>query len=1382
MSAGISPRSSAGYWAAMLGVAVATTVLAPFQATLSTATVALAYLLIVLFVASGWGSRPATVASVVSVLCFNFFFLPPIYAFTIDDPQNWIVLAAFLITAITAGRLSERAKIRAAAAAAARAASAYSRSVIEANLDPLVTIGDDGRIVDVNTAIEAVTGRARNELIGTDFATYFTDPQRARSLYLHAWRAGSVRDRALEIRHADGHCTSVHYSASVYRDDRGNAIGVVVAARPVGTSADEPAQLVSDPAVVRGLERCVSCASALAVTVGLLGLAGWQFGIAVLKRIIPGTVVIKPNTVVCLIVLGLSLWLMRTVDNRPVPRLRKLAGQLLAGCAAVVGLLSLSEHLVGWDLGLDQLLFRQSAADAVGSLRAGLMAPITALDISLLGVALLALDRTILWRSRRYSPAQLIAGVAGIASIVGLLDFVLKSAVSYTYIALQTAVTLCLLSIGVICARPQWGIAALLTSSSVGGTLVRGLLPAAILIPIGIGALWWGAMSAGLSTAWTGGTAMIVAMITLLATLVVWTGSFIERTDVGRRKAERDLGRREEELKEAQRLARVGSWSWNPTSDKMIWSEELYRIFGYDPKRPPPGYHEQFRCYTAESFARLDSAVQQALRTGTPYELDLELLTAEGSRRSVTGHGEVERDRAGHVLLVRGTIHDITERKQAEEAMQRSAEEIRDLYDHAPCGYHSLDGQGAFLRVNDTELNWLGYAREDVIGKMRYPDILAPRSCGAFESEFAQLKAKGGVRDIELDLVRKNGTVLPVLLSATAITDSNGNFLASRSMVYDMTERKRAEERLRRVNRAHRALSTCNQALVRATDEAALLLQICRIIIEEAGYRLCWVGYAEQDSQKTVRPVAQCGFDEDYLKAANISWADAERGRGPTGTCIRTGHIQIVKNVAEDSRMAPWRAEQLRRGYASSIAFPLLAAGTPFGALTIYSSEVDAFGDEEVRLLTELAGDLAYGIVSLRTGAERKKAEAEEMAREREVAIGFRIQQMLLLDEPPQGIAGLRVAALSIPSQRIAGDFYEFFTHQDESLDIIVADVMGKGIPAALLGAAAKSRFMAALCHLVALSPAGVLPEPRQIVTLAHASMGRHLIELESFVTLCYARVDLTRRRLDLVDCGHTGVILRRAGTGLCEWIHGSNLPLGIREGEIYDQIGVPFGVGDMFFFFSDGVTEAPNASAELFGADRLMSCVCTNGSMGPEALLSAVRAAVVAFTGTERLTDDLTCVAVEVGERPRPLLREETEIRSDLKDLSRARDFVRRFCSTLPDSPLDEVRVGELELAVNEAASNIIKHAYHGRSDQHIYLEAESFPDHVAVRLHHLGDSFDPSTAPPPSFDGSRESGFGLFILKGSVDDVHYYRDERGGNCIALIKRHKPSNERTIR
>jgi sigma-B regulation protein RsbU (phosphoserine phosphatase) len=458
--------------------------------------------------------------------------------------------------------------------------------------------------------------------------------------------------------------------------------------------------------------------------------------------------------------------------------------------------------------------------------------------------------------------------------------------------------------------------------------------------------------------------------------------------------------------------------------------------------------------------------------------------------------------------------------------------------------------------------------------------------------------------------------------------------------------------------------------------------------------------------------------------------------------------------------------------------------------LTIYAAEADAFGEQEQALLTELASDLAFGMTALRTRAEKEHATAEiralnaeleervrartadlEAAHDREATIGCRIQQMLLLTQPPTDVPGVQVAALTMPSQRIDGDFYDFFRHEDGCLDVIVADVMGKGIPAALLAAATKSNVLEALCHLMAMSRNGALPEPKEIVTLAHADMVRQLIDLESFVTLSYARVDLTRQLLHLVDCGHTGMMVVRANTGACEMLHGTNLPFGFREGEIFDQLTVPFEPGDLFLFYSDGITDVRNAAGELFGADRLSECVRMNRDLGPEALVDTIRGTAMAFATSDRLNDDLTCVAVRVSAVQEPLAHAELEIRSDLKDLARARAFVRDFCRML-GGLLDGDDVTDLELAVNEAASNIMKHAYHGRTDQRILLDADAFPDRVSIRLHHLGDSFDPATAPPPVLDGTRESGFGLYLITKSVDDVRYSRDERGRNSIALVKR----------
>jgi sigma-B regulation protein RsbU (phosphoserine phosphatase) len=403
---------------------------------------------------------------------------------------------------------------------------------------------------------------------------------------------------------------------------------------------------------------------------------------------------------------------------------------------------------------------------------------------------------------------------------------------------------------------------------------------------------------------------------------------------------------------------------------------------------------------------------------------------------------------------------------------------------------------------------------------------------------------------------------------------------------------------------------------------------------------------------------------------------------------------------------------------------------------------------------------------------DRKRAQEElARAREQEVEIGFKIQQTLLLDQPPRDVPGVRVAALTIPSQRIDGDFYDFFKHRDDCLDIIVGDVMGKGIPAALLGAATKSHFLQALSRLISLAAPGTLPEPKDIVTLAHSEVARQLIELESFVTVCYARFDLQNNRVDFVDCGHTTTIHFQARTGTCAMLQGENLPLGVSEKEIYEQTRVALHTGDVLLFYSDGLTETRNSAGELFGIERLAECVRTHGRLEPEQLIDQIRQAAVAFSNSETFGDDLTCVAVKIEERELPLARAELEISSDLNELGRARAFVRDVCRTLPGPALDEESVSQLELAITEAASNVMRHAYRGRPEQLIQLDAEVFADRIVLRLHHLGETFDPGAVKTPAFDGTQDGGFGMYIIEQSVDDVQYYRDERGRNCIALVK-----------
>jgi len=211
----------------------------------------------------------------------------------------------------------------------------------------------------------------------------------------------------------------------------------------------------------------------------------------------------------------------------------------------------------------------------------------------------------------------------------------------------------------------------------------------------------------------------------------------------------------------------------------------------------------------------------------------------------------------------------------------------------------------------------------------------------------------------------------------------SGLLLISGLMVWNVLLNRlvnRRTEALRRINRTLRMLSEYNQVLVRATDETQLLQAVCRLVVEAGGYRMAWVGFAEQDETRSVRPVAQAGFEAGYPDTVNATWADDERGRGPTGTAIRTGQAVIARNLLADPAFGPWRQAALQRGYAASATLPLKRDERVLGALMVYAAEPGTFDAAEVELLTELAGELAYGITALRTRAEHTRAEAARQA------------------------------------------------------------------------------------------------------------------------------------------------------------------------------------------------------------------------------------------------------------------------------------------------------------------------------------------------------------------------------------------------------------------
>ncbi len=232
------------------------------------------------------------------------------------------------------------------------------------------------------------------------------------------------------------------------------------------------------------------------------------------------------------------------------------------------------------------------------------------------------------------------------------------------------------------------------------------------------------------------------------------------------------------------------------------------------------------------------------------------------------------------------------------------------------------------------------------------------------------------------------GSVAPVwfLLAGAAA----GAAVASLMIV--LRHRKRAVK-TERILRAYRVISECNQALTRSNDEQRLAEEICKLLVTSGNYSLAWVGYAERDDRKSVRPVASAGNVYGYLQTIRVAWSDDTYGWGPVGVAIREGRTTAVQNIEESGKEIPWKEAARECGYRSFMSVPVRVDRRDVGALTIYSKDPGAFDEQEKELLQGLAEDLGYGIAALRTDEERSRVQRELEANQERLKRAERLGQ-----------------------------------------------------------------------------------------------------------------------------------------------------------------------------------------------------------------------------------------------------------------------------------------------------------------------------------------------------------------------------------------------------
>ena len=319
-----------------------------------------------------------------------------------------------------------------------------------------------------------------------------------------------------------------------------------------------------------------------------------------------------------------------------------------------------------------------------------------------------------------------------------------------------------------------------------------------------------------------------------------------------------------------------------------------------------------------------------------------------------------------------------------------------------------------------------------------------------------------------------------------------------------------------------------------------------------------------------------------------------------------------------------------------------------------------------------------------------------QASRQRELEFGNAIQHTLLQGVIPKGIEGASVSSFSEPSQVVDGDFSDIRRLHTNSFDVLVGDVMGKGVGAALIGAGVRSAYHQVLADLQVVKSFGtVLPTPEQIVNQLHKVLTPRLVELSSFVTLALYRFDLEAGTLTFVNAGHTPGLLLSARQGEVLTIMGDNMPIGVLPDEVYAEVCVPIGPGDSLLVYSDGITEACNHNGEQYGQERLIAAfeAGRKAALVPFALLDSIQQTLRGFTGGAPALDDQSAIIVEWPSQVVPMTRavDKPETRTQLLH-RRAEAVARNFLTEAsrgdkfltPDKALQvlyELRVHQVEL-----------------------------------------------------------------------------------------------------
>ncbi len=468
-------------------------------------------------------------------------------------------------------------------------------------------------------------------------------------------------------------------------------------------------------------------------------------------------------------------------------------------------------------------------------------------------------------------------------------------------------------------------------------------------------------------------------------------GIEIARDITRRKQADAALKKREQQLGESQRIAHIGSWERDLATGRAEWSDEMYRIFGYDSHTTVPGYQAILDRVHPEDRDAFSKAAKGSLSEGKPYTLDYRIIRPDGTEAVIHELAEVVSYASDKPVLLQGTAQDITEHKRMEDALRKQWRLAEVAIQNSAVATFVLNADHHIVAWNKACEVLTGLSAASMIGTddqwhpfydHKRPTLADVVIDGNF-NELPSLYRNHSPSELGTSALHAedwypalNGKERYIIFDASPFLDHDGKPLLVIETLQDITERKQAEDKILRLNRVYSMLSAINKTIVRTRDRDLLFESACRIAVEQGRFRMAWVGLADP-ATKRVSPAVFSGIEEGYLEEAGRIARGMSADSAPVQSVLRTGVHVVINDVESDLRVRPLREAALRRGYRSVGYFPLQVNSTVIGTMIFYSAELNFFDDSEIRLLDELAADISFALEFIDKDLQHKLAEEQ---------------------------------------------------------------------------------------------------------------------------------------------------------------------------------------------------------------------------------------------------------------------------------------------------------------------------------------------------------------------------------------------------------------------